>query len=141
MVWLYYMIAAAVMMAIHISCVKALGTRISPIFTATIFLFVGGLTTLTIGFFKRGELEISQLYDVRVIILCVLAGVSIGFTDFFVASSYAHKAPLTLGYPVFASVSAILLGIAGMLLFKEMLTITNVLGIACALVGIFLIVR
>lgn len=141
MIWLYYMIAAAITMAIHVTSVKALGMKISPVFTATIFLFVGGFTTLAIGFFKRAELNFSELYDTKIIVLCLIAGVSIGLTDFFVASSYANKAPLTLGYPIFASASAILLGIAGLLIFKEVLTLTNILGIACALLGIFLIVR
>ena len=133
------MLAASFAFSIHIFSVKILGETIPPVFIATIFLFIATLTTGTIYLLGNETLSLQELVNGKTILLLVLAGVTIGLTDFWVAKSYVEGAPLSLGYPVFGTVSTFLLVGAGFIFMKEHLSYEKIIGIFLAVISFYLL--
>lgn len=141
--WLPYIFFAAACWALHNIFIKLLGETVPPALAATLFYAVALLTTASIYFIAPPlhKFEISQLYNTKIIITLIMAGITIGLVDFLYVTSLSKGAPLTLAGPLFSTIGLALIALSGVLFFSESLNATKALGFLLAGISVFLLTK
>lgn len=140
--WGFYLIAAALMWALHTGAIKVAGEKIPAAQVTFLFYIFAVLTTLVILLLSRARPDMAViLQDKKLVAAIALAGITIGLTDFFFLRGLVLGAPLSVYAPLFSTVGLGLIALIGVFWFGELMTLTKLAGFAFAAVGIFLLAR
>lgn len=106
-------------------------------------LFDFGLLALSSTFLCIGNLCIkhAKIQGKGILSPIFLIGIAVFTANMGLYSKALEKIPLSIAYPVFASIGFILIAVSSMYFFDEALSLKQWLGIVVILLGLFLIVK
>jgi multidrug transporter EmrE-like cation transporter len=139
MIWLYSVVAAMLSFTVHALVIKALGEKFPPSLVAAVFYTFAVLFLYGLYAYERPKFEWTELAQVKVVTLLIVAGVTIALTDFFFVKSINEGAPISIALPILQGGSVALVCIGSFVLFKEDFNLWKTLGILMTVGGIILI--
>ncbi len=141
MSWLFFVFMAALMWSCHNVFIKILGEAVPASLAVALFYMVGALTSGLIYVFQSHKIMFHQLHDVKLISFIILAGITIGLTDYFYVTAFSKGAALSLAGPLFGTLGLLLIAAFGVFIFSEGLSLAKIAGFIFASIGIFLLAR
>ena len=136
--WFWYAIGAAVLYGAHQIFTKLAADRISDGLGGFVVEGSAALTILLYLAWLRFGGHWNQTSSAPGVFWSVLTGICVGVGTIFFFVLFQKGGPLS-AVPMILAGGAALMAVAGILLFKEPVTLTRVVGIALALGGLFLL--
>lgn len=142
--WVIPLVLASVLWASHVAFIRIAIEKL-PAATLTASFYVFALiTTIIVLVITRTKVDVGMIVaDKKLLASVILAGVTIGLTDFFFSKGLAGAAPppIAIYSPLFTTIALTLIALIGVLVFQENLTPVRVGGFILSVVGIFLLAR
>jgi transporter family protein len=136
--WFFYAVGAAILYGLHQIFTKMASDRISDGLGGFVVEGTAALTILLYLAWLRFGGRWNQTASAPGVWLSVLTGVCVGVGTLFFFLLFQKGGPLS-SVPMILAGGAALMAIAGILFFKEPATWPRLLGIALALIGLFLL--
>lgn len=141
MIWLYSILAAMASFTVHALTVKALGERLSPAFLTPAFYTFAVIILYALFLWQRPKVDWGEVAAPATLIPIIIAGVTIGLTDFFFVRSLNQGAPISVAIPILLGGSTVLITLISAYLFKESINMWKVLGVLMTVGGIYLVYK
>lgn len=125
----------------HVLAVRLLGEKFPSSFITPAFYSVAFAMLLLLFWWEKPRLDWTQISQTGVLLPLVIAGVTIGLTDFFFVKSLNLGADASVAMPILVGGSAVFIALFAALLFGEALTLAKIFGIALTISGLFMIYR
>lgn len=136
--WFWYAVGAAVLYGAHQIFTKLASARISDGLGGFVVEATAALTILLYLAWLRFGGTWNQTSSTPGVIYSVLTGICVGVGTIFFFVLFQKGGPLS-AVPMILAGGAALMAIAGLMFFKEPVTVARVAGILLALVGLFLL--
>lgn len=137
-VWFWYAVGAAVLYGAHQIFTKLAAARISDGLGGFVVEATAALTILLYLAWLRFGGAWNQTSSMPGVIYSILTGICVGAGTLFFFVLFQKGGPLS-AVPMILAGGAALMAIAGLVFFKEPVTLARVAGIVLALVGLFLL--
>ncbi|MGH2643999.1 MAG: EamA family transporter [Chitinophagaceae bacterium] len=138
MPWIYLALITACFYALYNIFIKLASTHIHEITGAVILqvvAFILGAAWLIYLKINHAHTEVNG----KGIGLAVLAGIFVGLAEIFSFIVFSKGVPASAGVPVIIGGSVLIAAVIGFLWLKELLTLTNSLGLILIIAGIWLL--
>jgi len=136
--WFYYAVGAAILYGLHQVFTKLAANRISDGLGGFVVEATAALTILVYLGWLRFVSTWNQTLSGSGVLYSMLTGVCVGAGTIFFFLLFQRGGPLS-SVPMILAGGAALMAVAGILFFKEPVSVLRLLGIGMALVGLFLL--
>lgn len=136
--WILFALIAGVFLFAYNMCAKIGGGNLPPVVFATVMYTAGFIAVIAFYLFKVKEQHISYITSQPsyALIFAALGGICVIIVDTALAAMFNQKAPVGLGITAVFILALSLTTLAGLIFFKEQVSLINILGIALALISI-----
>ena len=139
--WIWPAIYTTLATALFNASLKMTDGEIPKAYSALILQLVALLPAIIMIFFSNETIQnsLSQITN-KGLIYSILAGLIIGVANIAILAMYHYKAPLSVAVPITRTGGMLLTVVLGILLFSEILTIKQVIGIILGIISILFLI-